>query len=313
MRALALAEALGRRGCQAVLLVPRRSAGWVRQRGLPALSPPELGEGRSHLSGTDRPSLLGRWVARHLERLRPDLLVVDVFPRGVLGELAGLPLPPRVLVTRRVDPRYYLSVLGFLEGYRLILGSEPPHPALARALGRHPGWRRVPPILMEDRLPAAEACRRLGLEEPGLLVLGGGYPAEEEELYRAVRSLGRPLRFFGLSVRGPEVVRAFPAAAFLGAARRVVAGAGYHSYYEVCRAGVPAVLVPRPRQLDDQFLRARGGLGPAGAPPHRVLERLSDLEGELAALEGAGPEPVDLGWGAQLAAAEILKVLEPAG
>lgn len=257
-RALGLARACRARGMDVLVLAPRRVGALARWAGIrhlaPPVEPPDAGELRC-------------WVAATLARFRPDALVVDVFARGILGELGPLLpdlAPHRTLVCRHVDPRFYAlpGMQAVLAGYHLVLATEPP-PA---ALRGHPGLVPLPPVTL---VSADELLDRARAPVLGVLDLTG------------------PLRVL-------------PAAPVLRGALAVVAHAGYASYYEILQAGVPAVLLPRRRPLDDQFARARGLLGLGLRAPHEVVPDLTSVPAALRRLTGAQPvEPLDLGGARQ--------------
>lgn len=262
-----MARACRDRGLEPLVLAPRRLEPLARWAGIAHLAPP---------AEPPRAEALRDWVRAALAGFAPRVLGVDVFPRGILGELREdleELAPLRVLVTRHGDPRFYASTgMGeALVRYHRVLATEPPAPALAG----HPGLRRLPPIVL---VGADE------LEPPG-----------------------REPRWEVLDLTGPR--RVLPAAPVLRRADRVVAHAGYASYYELEQAGVPAVLLPLPRALDDQFARARGELGLPLRAPCEVVSSPEQVPGALARLAGARPaEPRDLG-GAARAAAEIADLL----
>lgn len=247
-RALGLARALVDEGLSCVVLGPSRLAPLAAWAGVPLASPP---------SEPPSAEALGAWVAG----FSCDLRVVDVFPRGVLGELR--PVARQVLVTRYVDPRFYAapapaSALGW---YDAVLATEPCDVT---------GAVRVPPITLRSPVPWNGGRRVVSLLE------GTEFPVSYESC------------------------------------RAVVAGAGYGSYYEIVEAGLPAVLVPLPRRVDDQALRASGGLGVPLRAPSRVVGGLDEVPDALASLAGAERVGVvDLG-GAREAAARIIRALRGA-
>ncbi len=257
-RALGLARACRALGLEVLVLAPRRVAPLARWAEVPHQAPPVEPPQAHELS---------RWVFRTLARFQPDGLVVDVFARGILGELGPLLprlAPHRTLLCRHVDPRFYAlpGMEGILAGYHLVLATEPPPAALAG----HAGLVRLPPVTL---VGAGDILDRAQAPDLGVLDL-----------------------------TGPP--RVLPAAPFLRGAVAVVAHAGYASYYEILQAGVPAVLLPRPRPLDDQFARARGLLGRPLRAPHQVVGDLTAVPAALRRLAGAHTvETLDLGGALQ--------------
>jgi len=153
----------------------------------------------------------------------PALLVVDVFPRGVVAELMPLleRAPAAWLVARRVREDYYLHppVRAAIESrYERVLWCEAPPPALT---GLAVDTARLPPILLRPpALERDEARRRLGVgpEEPLILALGSGDVERQRRLCRLLGKIagrqGAALRFVsGELAPAPPVVALFPAAA----------------------------------------------------------------------------------------------------
>jgi len=255
------------------LIAPAAFAPWAGALGVEHLAPPE-GDPRG-------------WI----ERLpAPDLLLVDVFPRGVTADLLpALGRAPAWLVSRRVRPDFYLhrDVRGAMEAHfeRVVWTEAPAEPL--RALGV-PQLDLPPVLLGAPPLPRAEARRRLGvpLDHPLVLGIGSGEPEQQARLCRLLGKIatraGASLRFVSAELAagapaGDEVahgaiaraapaapdvtvVRAFPAAALLPAADAVVSAAGYHAFHEATAQGAPAVFVPQQRRFDDQVWRARDAL-----------------------------------------------------
>jgi hypothetical protein len=156
----------------------------------------------------------------------PDVLVVDVFPRGVLGELTPDLAPRRILLTRWVRPEFYQAdgIAQAVQAYDRVLWTERPHPSIACG-DVIPPVRWVRPT---DLLSRADAREALGVS---------GH--------------------FTMDLRSPGV---FPAGAYLRAADMVLSAGGYQSYYEVMQAGVPVRWHPEERRTDDQHLRVSGGI-----------------------------------------------------
>lgn len=231
-------------GSSSLLLIPSHLAALARGEGVACEHPPE---------DPDKAELAA-WAAEAAERFSPDLVLVDYFPRGVLGELGDAFFSGRRawLVSRIGRPDYYLApeVREAVEArYEGVLWGEEPPPAL-RGLGRRsegPG-----PILIrrpEECLGREEARRELGAPEHGRLVLLLG----EDKLARVTAKALARIGGASLRVGAP-----FPAMRVLRAADAVVCAAGYHAFHETRALGVPAVFVPQDRLYDEQDRRAQG-------------------------------------------------------
>ena len=226
----------------------------------------------------------------------PDLLLVDVFPRGVTAELVPLlGRCPAWLISRRVPAEYYLHppVREALESrFERILWSEEPPPGLA-ALRLPQG--RVGPILLADPALSRDEARAsldLDLNVRSILALGSGEPEAQELQWRMLRKvsarLGAELRFVSDELHG--ALRLFPAARWFAAADAIVSAGGYHAFHEIAGSGVPAVFIPQPRTLDDQAWRVREW--PVARDP---LELEGILRGLLAGHRGRAPAGLEDG------------------
>ena len=259
-----------------------------------------------------------RWFA---EVEPPEIVITDVFPRGVIAELT--PLLERAtaawLVARRVREDYYLHppVRAAIESrYERVLWCETPPPALAGL--RVPVSRVDPVLLRPPALARTEARRRLGVgaDEPLILALGSGEAERQRLLCRLLAKiatrLGAALRFVSSDLAAwPPVVALFPAAAYLEAADVVVTAAGYHAAWETALAGVPTVFVPQARAYDDQGWRARERTR-GGVPACEVAGDPAVLETAIARLlRGGGRRSADVGDGAAALARLIERRVQP--
>ncbi|HEV3201882.1 MAG TPA: glycosyltransferase [Bryobacteraceae bacterium] len=203
-------------------------------------------------------------VTREIAESRPSCLIVDTFPRGIGGELAGVLgnlAARKVLVQRELNSRYveaarlrefvaahYDLVLAPGAGEGSQLGGPAPahetHPWLVRCAGEIP-----------DRAQARY-----------VLVCASGKPEELQwygEVISELRKLDCPVPVRCVAAdRPPECplecwVRYWPAMELLGAAAVVVGGAGYNTIEECLACGVPLIARPWPRIYDRQDLRAQ--------------------------------------------------------
>lgn len=282
-RTLAIARALRARSeprgisVQLALATTSEADGLLAPEPLALVRMPSPAAGhRAGLSDADRRRLVRRCIESVVASFAPDLVVVDTFPLGPHGELAGLDAGHalRALVRRDVpEARHEDDTLaGGLAAYDLAIVAADPTP-----LAREPVLPRgqcvhVPPIVL-GRLLSREAARgALGLPEGARVILvtsgGGGDPdamTRAERIAEAVtkaRHGGAPVTAF--VARGPLAGGAHRKAdggwrlgehmaAFDGA----IAAAGYNTAHELARAGVPAALFASPRSFDDQANRAK--------------------------------------------------------
>jgi hypothetical protein len=226
-------------------------------------------------------------VAAAIERFRPDVFVVDTFPRGLGGELAEL-LPElacrRVLIHRDLNPRYIAraGLREFVASHydRLILPGEPaPLADLPRAVATLP-WLICDEA---DMLDQAEARAALGVHGPGrpvVAVVGCGRAEEvrasanmaarlaeaigEEAAVRLVAPAG-----FGETIPGLIAPSAWPLLRVMRGIDLLVGAGGYHTVHEARATRTPLIAVPRPRLYDRQARRLS------------AAERVGDEEGAI--------------------------------
>jgi hypothetical protein len=186
-----------------------------------------------------------------------DCLIVDTFPRGLLGELADW-LPGqsmrKVLVARDLNPEYVSSfaLRAFVaEHYDLIL-----LPGEGEAFADLPQARMTNPWLAAD-VPAPEFGPRAAL------VCATGNHDEHVWYGEVAASLSSAMPVICLSAARPpgcpqELWQVhWPALELFGRVAVVVGGAGYNLVNETRAAGVPLIARAWPRLYDRQALRAQ--------------------------------------------------------
>jgi predicted glycosyltransferase len=284
-------------------------------------------------AGIDRGAYLAlakQWVWHTIGLLRPDLFIVDTFPRGSFGELLGaLDLcrrtafvyrPVRAHVAERADFQAMLPM------YDLVIVPEASAPVLApKSIDDR--LVHVGPVLSRERwelMPRDAARAHLGIEGDRKCVFvsagGGGDRDAEAHIQATVRALsgdpglavvvgagplyrGRP--FAGVTTltgRAAEWSLAFDAA---------VCAAGYNTFGELMFAGVPSAFLPQDKLADDQRARAERAVGcgaaamlTAGDDVHAVVKELLARPDARAAARSLVPEN-----GARTAAAELLRLV----
>lgn len=318
LRGLAVLSRLGR----GLLVGPSRLACWAAAAATRYAALPDEGDAERVTETRSR------WL-RTLPV--PDLLVVDVFPRGVVGEVAEIQREvPTWLVTRHVPAEFYrhAPIREALRSFELVIWTEPPTAGLAD-LGVPAAT--VPPVLLGPKpLCREEARRQLGVAdgEPLLLTIGTGGAEQQRRLLRLTHRLGRTLRlatrFVSTDIstgddiersddqpgreRGREgscrldVVSLFPLARWLPAADVVVSAGGYHAVHEIRAAGIPAIFIPQWRRYDDQAARVRGDV--VAVSPNDLEDRVRDA---LARPRGV---PKATGLGAEIVAGLLERRME---
>ncbi len=203
-------------------------------------------------------------VVRQIREAHPGCLIVDTFPRGLGGELAGVIdsiAANKVLVHRDLCPRYVAEArLGAMvrSAYDLILI---PGDGEGAAFADFPSAAVTGPWLIGDPPSVRRPVR-----QRRVLVCAAG-TTEELQWYGEVVAM---LRTFdcGLDIRcvapvcppgcpRESWIHHWPAADLYPTSDVVIGGAGYITVQECLAWQVPLIALPWPRKYDRQWLRAR--------------------------------------------------------
>jgi hypothetical protein len=217
-----------------------------------------------------------RSVRRVVEAFKPDVFVVDTFPRGLGGELVPLfsdwRYGTRILICRSLPAPY-------VEGYGLEQ-FVPKHYGKVIAPGETSPFGPSIPVdstgafLICDfpELPTPEEAARLVDSCPGepvVLLVGTGTVDECDALIRMAAGLAPrwnglpfPLRLalpaeIGYSSLNDlaAVIHHFPLIECFPAARLVIGASGYNLTHEATALGISAFTQPRRRKYDNQESR----------------------------------------------------------
>jgi len=204
-----------------------------------------------------------RRVIEEIEVFDPGCLIVDTFPRGLGGELAGLiasMTATRVLVHRDLSPRYVAQcgLRSFVQSvYDLILI---PGENEAGVFADLPAARITKPWLIRDPTPR----QRRG--KYSVLVCASGNATELAWYGATVSNLQTLYPSVDVRCVAPVCppgclkdcwIAHWPAADLYPAARVVIGGAGYNTIHECLCWEIPLIARPWPRKYDRQWLRAR--------------------------------------------------------
>ncbi|HOY65592.1 MAG TPA: glycosyltransferase [Candidatus Ozemobacteraceae bacterium] len=295
--------------------------------------------GETEIDKTAYLALAKQWVWHSLGLLRPDLFVVDSFPRGSFGEL----LPALDLCRKRafVFRPMKASFAGrpefqaMLPLYDRILVPETDAPVPVPETVRN-RLSHVGPILSREPvelLPREAARRDLGISNDCIAIYisagGGGDPTAVNRLEETIAALaddpslhlvvGAGPLYRGRQISGERITWL----SGLGAAERMagldlaVCAAGYNTFGELMQAGIPAIFQPQEKIADEQEARAQRAVDAGAArflPPGAVSEhlpKLIDAWRDPAARKRASEAARGLipQNGARRAAAELLRLL----
>lgn len=230
-----------------------------------------------HLLPTARSLIEARESVQHLlKSVEYNCLIVDTFPRGLVGELADIiPMQKnicRVLVHRDISPDYVAakSLAAFankhFDGILIPGESDVPFAQLPRV-------NVTAPWLSRDwtDLPDVNGVRsrfKIPTDKPLIIVCGAGQPTELAFFGELTTQLAAafPMAIVRcLSAVCPPTCWAdqwlyhWPGMDVLQLADVVVGSGGYNLTYECSALGVPLVAFALPRLYDRQALRLKDG------------------------------------------------------
>jgi hypothetical protein len=216
------------------------------------------------------PAGLAKLVTETVTQQRWAVLVVDTFPRGIVGDLAPLLSSlkvPRVLVHRCLNPEYVAAynVAGTVDVYdRLLVPGEP------AAFSTHPKAVLTAPWLVRDcsELPEFAAARKLlaaatpdELRRRLVLLSGCGRPpeitrmAQRADRLRAALSPEIIVRFAAPVVVAEAAISHFPSVEAFPGVDVLVGAGGYNTVHEARATATPLLAFAQPRRYDLQHER----------------------------------------------------------
>ncbi|PKL42229.1 MAG: hypothetical protein CVV41_15760 [Candidatus Riflebacteria bacterium HGW-Riflebacteria-1] len=206
------------------------------------------------------------WVAGVIKSCRPDKLIIDAFPGGILGELCGL------AQLQEIECEYLARILDLAAYEKRLAGSLPQFQKIYRLerLGENQEkWLTVLNSPIEDLtlfygladVPTAK------LPDNFWLIIHSGSDEELRQLWlfaRQTAELAGVTPAFVIVSPGPapdflppEAMHfdVYPADALIARACRVFSAAGFNIMQQMRLSSAKHDVMPMPRALDDQFLR----------------------------------------------------------
>ncbi|MEO1093703.1 MAG: UDP-N-acetylglucosamine--LPS N-acetylglucosamine transferase [Cyanobacteria bacterium J06638_28] len=213
------------------------------------------------------------YVQNWLADTPADRLIVDTFPRGLLGELTQI-LPsfrqPPILIHRDLNPHYIAvkQVADFVQQhYDLVLipgETSVPLQHLPHACSTAPWLLRDADELVTVREPLRDRLQ-LPTDQPLIMVCATGRPDELAMFGKLTQVFSHQYRTCTVRCLAsqlppscpPELwITHWPGIEVLQFADIVIGGAGYNLSYECAALKIPLIALPLRRQYDRQIHRA---------------------------------------------------------
>ena len=215
----------------------------------------------------DFPAAFARWLRQTLHSLRPEAVLVDAFPLGILGELADASVLPDVPLWHSARllrwDRYRAAFSGAPRRYDAVFAVEEPtpdHEVFLRAFSRE--FSRIDLAVEKTGNPREKSDK----QAPHWLVVHSGPAAEVHRLLEFASGSERDLpvkpEFLVVSPRDISLPRgaariSHPRAWELFAhAGRIVTACGFNAMREAAPYAGKHLFLPFARRFDDQPLRA---------------------------------------------------------
>ncbi len=218
--------------------------------------------------------LLRNWVLKQINEIKPDRLIIDAFPGGILGELTDLP---------------ELSTINQIEYIARILKTDVYQKRLNGNLPKFTKIWQVEELGKEQNLfienlaaannilinilkliyPESEADSKIKLPNNCWLIIHSGNYDELQELYNyaldtaMLENISPNMAVIGQIQRPdflPENIpyySAYPITSLLEKADKIISGAGFNLMQQMSQNKANHLVLPFERPLDDQFLRVK--------------------------------------------------------
>ena len=254
----------------------------LSQQGFPSFKLPSRASlVAASIRGKSADQLIREFAVAALEKIAPDVALIDTFPTGTYDEL--LPLLGREDVTKvfifREQRSDYVARVPYqklLSGFDLLLI---PHPEESFELGFQtpPGLQIAwsgPVVFGEpnELWPKSKAHRAVGVRHGKTVIYtsaGGGGDPEAARIFKTILGTVRELPDVHLVVgAGPLSRRApirgkgltwttfYPISRLFRGFDFAISASGYNSVNEFLYFGLPAILYAQERTADDQWVRA---------------------------------------------------------
>ena len=217
---------------------------------------------------------LRNWVSNKINEIKPDKLIIDAFPGGILGELTDLPELNQVkeieYIARilKIDI-YQKRINGNLPIFSKIWEVEELDQNQKMFLVKLSKNQNIPIIPLKLAYPSSDADSSISLPSNCWLIIHSGNQEELQSLYdyaQDIALLENTSPNFAIvgQIQKPDFLPSnlpyysvFPVTSLLEKASKVISGAGFNIMKQMSQHKEKHLILPFERALDDQFLRVK--------------------------------------------------------
>ena len=217
-------------------------------------------------------SALKNWICKQIEEIKPDKLVIDAFPGGILGELTDLKELKQIknieYIARILKTEIYQKRLeGKLPSFSRIWKIEELGKSQSLYLEKLSQVNNISVTNLKLNYPFSDADSSIHLPPNCWLIIHSGNLEELQNLYdyaQDVALLENTSPNFAVIGQIPKpdflpshipYYSVYPVTSLLEKAGKVISGAGFNIMQQMSNMKEKHIVLPFERALDDQFLR----------------------------------------------------------
>ena len=219
-------------------------------------------------------SALKNWVCKQIEEIKPDKLIIDAFPGGILGELTDLIALKQIknieYIARILKTEIYQKRLkGELPSFSKIWKIEELDKNQNLYLENLSQINKISFTNLKLNYPSSDADSSIPLPPNCWLIVHSGSDGELQELFNyaqdtaMLENMSPNFVVIG-QIQRPEFLpddipyySIYPVTSLLEKARKVISGAGFNIMQQMSNMKEKHIVLPFERALDDQFLRVK--------------------------------------------------------
>lgn len=217
---------------------------------------------------------LKNWVCEHIKKIKPDKLIIDAFPGGILGELTDLPELKQIkkieYIARILKTDVYQKrIAGKLPTLTKIWKIENLDTEQSIFLQKLSQENNIPINSLKLIYPSSNADFSITLPPNCWLIIHSGNNEELKNLYdyacdTALLDNASPNFAVVGQIPRPNYLpkhipyySVYPVTSLLEKANKVISGAGFNIMQQMLTMKDKHIVLPFERALDDQFLRVK--------------------------------------------------------